>query len=41
MIKRFLYLGLSAAVTALVAMVFRKLTAFAFTRATGVRPPES
>jgi hypothetical protein len=40
MIKRFMYLGLSAAMTALMAMVLRKLTAFAYTRATGARPPE-
>ena len=40
MIKRFMFLGLSAAMTALVAMVVRKVTALAYTRATGVRPPE-
>ena len=39
-VKRLLFLGFSALMTALVAMIVRRLTTFAYTRATGIPPPE-
>ena len=39
-VKRLLFLGFSAVMTALVALVVRRLTTFAYTRATGMAPPE-
>ena len=38
-IKRVMFLGLSAALTAIVALVVRRLAAFAYMRATGQSPP--
>lgn len=39
MIKRFLFLGLSALVTTIVVSLIRRVTAFGYRQATGMPPP--